>query len=132
MPQLVVVVVEALPVLLELLQAVGVDVLDPGGSVSDLPTDPNSHRIVSGSNIHAPRASSDPTTLLEAFELSPARVLRLALHVVIVVVAAPGADEVGGGIERRRGDAELLDLGDRLGEGSGVDQLRLVEARGRR
>lgn len=44
-------------------------------------------------NVHALSAASHPATLLHAVKLATAGVLRLALHVVIVVVAASGADE---------------------------------------
>lgn len=45
--------------------------------------------------VHAPRASSDPPALLQAFEFALAGVLGLALHEIIIVVLAPGADEEG-------------------------------------
>lgn len=105
LPELVVVVVEALPVGAELLQAGLVDVVDD-----------------------APGAAGDAAALLQALKLALARVLRLALHVVIVVVAAAGADEEGGREEGGRRRAELLDLGDRVRKGGGVDEDLLVEA----
>ncbi len=80
-------------------------------------------------NAHTPGASCNPSTFRKALELALARVLRLALHVVIVVVAAPGADEKGRREEGRRADTELLDLGDRFGEGGGVVEDLLVEAK---
>lgn len=72
LPQLVVVVVKALPVLAELVEAVLVDVLDDAGG-----------------------APGDPSALLEALELSLAGVLVLALHKVVIERAASGADEEG-------------------------------------
>lgn len=45
--------------------------------------------------VHAPRASGDPPALLQALELALAGVLGLALHEIIIVVLAPGADEEG-------------------------------------
>lgn len=47
-------------------------------------------------HIHTPGASGDPAALLHALKLAPARILGLALHVVVIVVLAPGADEEGG------------------------------------
>lgn len=66
-------------------------------------------------HVHAPGTSGNPPALLHALELAPAGVLGLALHVIIVVVLAPGANEERGGEERCRAGSELLDLGDRLG-----------------
>lgn len=80
-----------------------------------------------GCNIHTPRASRHPPALLQAFELALAGVLGLALHEVIVVVLAPRADEEGGGQQGGRAGAELLDLGDRVRERSGVDKVLVVE-----
>lgn len=48
-----------------------------------------------GMYVHASRASGDPPALLQALELALAGVLGLALHEIIVVVLAPGADEEG-------------------------------------
>jgi len=50
------------------------------------------------------------------------------LHVVIVVVFAPGANEERGREKRRRAGTELLDLGDRVRQRGGVDEDVLVEA----
>ena len=126
LPQLLVVVFEALPVGAELLEAGLVDVLDPGTSVSThpnrhsahwFPIPPTSRASNPGTSdrkwhIHAPRASGDPAALLQALELAPARVLRLALHVVVIVVLAAGADEERGREERGGAGTDLLDLGD--------------------
>lgn len=83
-----------------------------------------------GVHIHAGRASRHPPPLLQAFELPPAARLGLALHVVIVEVAAPGADEERGGQERGGRGADLLDGRDRVREGRGVDEDVLVEPAG--
>jgi len=101
----VVVVVEALPVLAELLEAVLVDVFDD-----------------------ARRAPGDPAALLEALELALARVLLLALHEVVVVRPAAGADEEGRRHERRRGGANLLDRRDRVRQGSQIHEVLLIES----
>ena len=66
-------------------------------------------------DVHTGGASRDPTALLQTLELGLAGVLGLALHEVIVVGAAPGADEEGGGEEGRGGGADLLHGGDRVG-----------------
>ena len=66
-------------------------------------------------NVHTGGASRDPPAFLQTLELALARVLGLALHEVIVVGAAPGADEEGGGEEGRGGGADLLHGGDRVG-----------------
>ena len=79
-------------------------------------------------NIHTPRASSDSPALLQTFELALARVLGLALHVVIVVVFAPRANEERGRQKRGRAGTELLDLGNRVRQRGGVDEDVLVEA----
>lgn len=44
-------------------------------------------------HVHAPCTSGDPPALLQALEFALAGVLGLALHEIIVVVLAPGADE---------------------------------------
>jgi hypothetical protein len=79
-------------------------------------------------HIHTRGASRHSSALLQAFRLALARVLRLALHVVIVVRLASGTDEEGCGHERGGGGANLLDLRDRVRKRSGVVELLLVEA----
>lgn len=54
--------------------------------------------------------------------------LRLALHVVIVVVAASSADEEGRGEKGSRAGTNLLDGGNVLGERRGVDEDLLLES----
>lgn len=80
------------------------------------------------SHIHSPGASGDPTTLLHAFELAPARVLGLALHVVVIVGPASRTNKEGGREKGRGAGTNLLDLGDRVGERGGVVKDLLVEA----
>lgn len=132
-------VVEALPVLAELGQAVGVDVLDAiypcqwfSSAMELLP--PQKHRQAVKScdlcDIHAGGTSGDSSALLQALKLSSAGVLVLALHVVIVVVAASGTDEERGGEERRRASTDLLNSGDVVGQRSGVDEHLLGESDG--
>lgn len=107
LPQLLVVVLEALPVLAERLEAGLVDVVND-----------------------APGAAGDAAALLEALELALARVVVLALHVVVVVGLAAGADEEGSREQRGGAGANLLDLGNGLGQRGGVVQHLLVEAGG--
>lgn len=47
------------------------------------------------SNVHALRTASNSTAFLHAVKLATTGILRLALHVVIVVVAASCANEEG-------------------------------------
>ncbi len=79
-------------------------------------------------NVHAPRASGNAAAFLHALKLAPAGVLGLALHVVIVVVPAAGADEEGGREEGGRTGANLLDLGDGVWQRGGVEEDVLIEA----
>ncbi len=66
--------------------------------------------------------------LLQAFELSLARVLGLALHVIIVVGRHRAPDEERGGKERGGCRADLLDSGDRVRKRRCVVEHLLVEA----
>lgn len=77
--------------------------------------------------VHALGAARYPPALLHAVKLATAVGIRLALHVVIVVIAAPGADEERGGEERRGAGTDLLDLGDGVREGGGVVVELVVE-----
>lgn len=131
LPQLLVAVLEAEPVPAELVQAVRVDVLEPVLTALALahpshlppshphPPSPLSHKGTERKerehNIHARSAPRDPPPLLQALNLPPATRLGLALHVVIVVVAAPSADEERGREKRGRRRANLLDGRDRVG-----------------
>lgn len=54
------------------------------------------------SYVHTTRASGHPPALLQAVEFGRAARIGLALHEVIVVILAPGADEEGGGEQRGR------------------------------
>lgn len=82
--------------------------------------------------VHASRTPGHPPALLQALELALAGVLGLAFHKVIVVVLAPGADKERSRKKRSRSGAELLDLGDRVGQGRGVNELLSVEPVSRR
>ena len=78
-------------------------------------------------NVHAPCTSRHSPPLLEALELALAGVFGFALHVVIVVVTAAGADEEGGRQERGRAGTKLLDLGDGVRERGSVVEDLLIE-----
>ena len=82
-------------------------------------------------DVHAGSTSRDPPSLLQALKLSPTRILRLALHVVIVERSASRADEEGSREERRRARADFLDRRDRAGKRGGVVEGLLVEPGGR-
>lgn len=130
LPQLVVVVVKALPVLAELLEAVLVDILDAVSTHVSRIGLCGRWVLVAQWDVHAGGTAGDAAALLQTLELALAGVLGLALHVVIVVGAAAGADEERGGEQRGRSGANLLDGGDRVGEGGGVDEDLLVEPAG--
>lgn len=91
-PELLVVVLQTLPVGAELLEAVFIDVLDDARCT--------------------PR---DLAAFLHALQLSPAVCLGLAHHVVVIVGLASCANEEGGAEQGRRTGAELFDLGDVVG-----------------
>lgn len=78
-------------------------------------------------NIHTSRTPGDPPALLEALDLAFSGVIGLALHVVIVVVAASGANEEGSRQQRGRTGTQLLDLGNRVGQRRGVVERVLRE-----
>jgi hypothetical protein len=144
LPELLVVVFEALPVGAELLEAGLVDVLEAGrvsacvcrsrGPIPahrSLPPGPilaTRCRRTSRANVHTPGAAGHPAALLQALELAPARVLGLALHVVVIVVLASRADKERGRQKGGRAGTNLLDLGDRVWQRGGVVENLLVEA----
>ena len=78
-------------------------------------------------DVHTPGAPGHPPAFLQAVELALAGVVGLALHEVIVVLAASGTDEEGRREERRGADSELLDLRDRVRKRGGVVEDLLVE-----
>jgi hypothetical protein len=134
LPQLLVVVIEALPVLAELCQAVLVHVVQSvlpvkntfrsrRSSGSNFCISPSSPRVY----VHAGCASCDLATLPQAVQLSPSVRLGLALHIVIVVGLAAGSNEEARAHKRCRGSSDFLDLGNRVRERSGVHEDLLVE-----
>lgn len=132
--KVVVIVLEALPVSLELRQAVGVDILDPviesarRSILDDVPgLQKNGHDKHKRRNVHASGTARDLATLLQAIELPAAIALVLALHKVIVVGLAALADKVGGTEKGCGSGAELLDLRDVVRHGRGVHEDFLVE-----
>lgn len=93
-PHVVVVVFEAFPVGSELLQAVGIDILDP------TPKSASSLLCISLSEvtsvyIHTCGAAGDFAALLETFNLSSAIGLLFALHVIVIISLAAVSNEVG-------------------------------------
>lgn len=56
--------------------------------------------------------------------------LRLAHHIVVIVVLASCTDEEGSAHQRGGAGADLLDLGDGVWEWGGIDEDRLIEAGG--
>ena len=83
--------------------------------------------IVGAANVHARSAASNLPSLPQALEFALSFGLGLALHVVIIVGSAAVADEVGRAHQWRGTSSDLIDLGDVVGEGSGVDEVALVE-----
>lgn len=135
LPELLVVVVEAFPVLAELCQAVLVHVVQSVILVrNDSFSCTNSGSILpmslqsSGLYVHAGCASCDLATLPQAVQLSPSVRLRLALHVVIVVGLAAGSNEEACAHERGGRRSNLLDFGNGVRERSGVHEDLLVES----
>lgn len=100
----------------------------PQPKVPSQPPCPLTAKKGNNHNVHAGGASRDPAALLQAVELAAARAVRLALHEVVIVFAAAGADEVGRRQQGRGAGADLLDLGDVVGERGRVDLLLLVES----
>lgn len=83
-------ILEALPVVAELVEALFVDVADATNSQHFAP-------LTEGwISLHARRTSGDLAALLHALKLSPAIGLGLAHHVVIVVGLASRADKERG------------------------------------
>lgn len=92
-----------------------------------LPPSINSPCWVEGEDVHALGAAGDPSAFLHALELAAARLFRLALHVVVVIITTPRTDEKGSGKQRRRACAYFGDGGDITRHRSGVDERRLGE-----
>lgn len=105
LPKLLVVIIQALPVRPERVQALPVDILQ-----------------------HARRTARNLPSFLQTFRLALAVGLGFAVHEIIVVGFASCADEEGCGEERGGGGADLGDFGDGVGERSGVDEHLLVES----
>lgn len=131
-PQVVVVVLQTLPVAIELLQAVGVDILD-AATISPAHTHTHtytpSHTLTPpGRNLHSRRTPRHLPPLLQTLHLPAPIRLGLALHIVFVERLAPIPDKVRRAHQRRRRRPDLLDLGDVRGHRGGVHQDTLVEA----
>ena len=83
--------------------------------------------VVGAVDIHARSAASDLPSLPQALDFSLSVGLGLALHVVIVVGSAAVTDKVGRAHQWRGTSSDLIDLRDVVWEGSGVDEIALVE-----
>lgn len=77
--------------------------------------------------LHAGGTSCDLPALLQALNFPSTVREGLAFHEIIVEEGAASTNEEGCAEERGGGRAELLDFGDGVGEGSGVDEDLLVE-----
>lgn len=121
---MVVVVLETLPVGLELVEAVGVDVLDAARGQY---LRPNS-KINNRNNVHASGTARHLPALLQAVDLPAAIGLVLALHEVVIEGLAAVSNEIGCTHQGRRCGTDLLHLGNVIGHGRGVHQDSLVEA----
>jgi hypothetical protein len=136
LPEPVVVVLQTLPVGVELLQAVCVDVLDPipparlATRSSIQLTQSVAQLHASRGIIHTSRTARNLAPLLQTLDLALSVGLVLALHVVIVERLASVPDEVRGTVQRRRRRPDLRYLGDALRERRRVVEVLLVEPAG--
>lgn len=105
LPELLVVVIQALPVLSKLVYAALVDVFDYGSS-----------------------ATRDFPALFQAFDLAFAVGLIFTHHEVVIVRFAASANEIACGEQRCRRGTNLVDLGNVVGERIRIDEDVLVEA----
>lgn len=127
-----VIVLETIGMGLELIQAVGVDVLD---TVTGL-THEFSHcdsiplgvsDCVGKLNIHTSGAASNLAPLLQTVKLPAPIGLVLALHKVIVIRLAPVPDEVGRAEEECGCGPDFFHLGNVVGHRRGVHEQMLVK-----
>lgn len=126
----VVVVFEALPVGIELLQAVSVDILDP--VECQFPYSPKLKSFVWYIRyIHTSRTAGDFATLLETVQLSSAIGIGLALHVVIVIGTAAVSDKKRCAHKGSGCGADFLDFGDVIWHWRRIDEDVLTESVGR-
>lgn len=104
--EVVVVVLQTLPVGVELFQAVGIDILDHTGS-----------------------ATRNLPTLLQTLHLPSSISVGLALHVIIIVGSASVPDKERRASQRCRSSPYLLHLGDVIGHRRCVNEDMLVKLR---
>ena len=145
LPQLVIVIVQARPVLLEALRTGFVQVCYPdvpaisslvysssdtilGSELSQAASSRRWYKSPLAVYSHAGRAPRHLAPLAQASVLARAVRLLLALHEVVIVRPAPRADEVGRAQQRCRGRAQLVDLGDAGRQRRGVDERRVRES----
>lgn len=131
--ELVVAVIKALPMSTELLLAVLVQIPNTGPknqlspSIITLSSPQIPHQRC---HSHAGRTSRNSPPLLQALKFASALRLILAQHVVLIEWLAAVANKEGSGKQRSGCGAHLIDLGDRVWEGGGVDEDGLVEPGG--
>ena len=77
---------------------------------------------------HTRSTSCHFAPLFETVHLALAVGLGFAVHVVVIVWFAAGADEEGGAEEGRGGGADFGDFGDAVREGGRVEEDLLVES----
>jgi hypothetical protein len=140
--EIVVVVLKAVGVGLELIEAVGVDILDTVARTISVSCPAYSLRVIESAirffpktlrakYIHASSTARHLAPLLQALDLPAAISLVLALHEIVVKCLAAVANEVRRAGQESRGGANLLHLGDVVRHGGGVHEDMLVEPVGR-
>lgn len=140
--EVVVVVLEAVGVSLELVEAVGVDILDTVARTISVSCLVYSLRVPKSAirfffqtrrrkYIHASSAARHLAPLLQALNLPAAISLVLALHEIVVESLAAVANEIRRAGQECRGGTNLLHLGDVVRHGGGVHEDMLVEPVGR-
>lgn len=140
--EVVVVVLEAVGVGLELVEAVGVDILDTIARTISVSCNAHSLRATESAirfflkalrarYIHTSSAARHLAPLLQALNLPAAISLVLALHEIVVESLAAVANEVRRAGQECRSGTNLLHLGDVVRHGGGVHEDMLVEPVGR-
>ena len=84
--------------------------------------------LIAIGHLHALCTSCNPASLLHTIQLSPSRLLRLALHEIIIVRPTSRSDKETCGEQRRRTATNLLDLWDAIWEGGGIEENVLIES----
>lgn len=134
-----VVILQTIPVGIELVKTVCVYILDPVEISTFVlfqtnkpsPAKPN-HPKKRKKNIHTSRTTRNLPPLLQTIQLTAAIRLGLTLHIIIIESAAAVADKERSAHQRRRGSSDLIHLGDVIGHRGGVDEDMLVESGARK